>query len=837
MRKFLIILTIFLACGSSTNTPGAKDVTTHDGHGETTQGGCTTDQDCAHLATTDCEKGVCNASHHCVVQALDQVPCDDHNACTQDDTCRRGLCKGTPVNCPTPKDPCKVSGGCDPEKGCVVQNARDGTPCDDDDPCTVEGTTTCKAGVCQGGKHNPACNCDIDDDCLNNTSLKFDLCKGPVKCVQHECKQDTSQKVTCDQPKEQCKKSVCNPDTGKCEVKNKGDGVACDDGDACTQNDVCKSGKCEGTAKVCDDKNVCTDDGCDPATGKCTHTPVPGRACDDGNVCTAHAGDKCDANGKCQGGAPVFDCCNGDKDCNDNYACTNETCDQDKHQCKYQLKPCSGTPGQCQGSGCLGSQCTTSENWRLTHLITFDFSKAVPGGVRIEPVGAAGVSNGKLSVTQGEKALIHLPLLPGMSMQGMLRIEGSNDVLVQDGQDLGNGFWGIGNDSEHAVVIEVPKGGFITRVDYYGLSEDAQCTGALTITSGKLGDNITVSGGPDGVLMLWVVKGTTKDSLMYQVFDWGGNPVAGDAKKVAQAVSLAKLTVTGLWTGSGWDVLYGSQVETPPKVYKFTVSGDGTLTAPAALGGADAAQQTPFMGKTKNGIVTCYSYKAEAGKDFDVKCRIGDGDYFDLAEDKFSDQAFPQACFMDSGHLVTTWMDYNGWIKARVFSADGQPEGGQATVAGGAGNSVSHYHLFCDPDGFDVVALLDDNTVQAYRYTYENGHFKLQGKAMQVFDATMSMAATEVSGRIMVAGFDCKSQACSLTFHSFKPDLSGDLNWKDTGDFMNIQNQPLSISPLQNGFVGVIVYDQSTLTYRLEGALCDKGWLASGKVCIGDGYY
>ena len=66
------------------------------------------------------------------------TPCDDGNACTQQDTCQDGICAaGTPVGCP-PQDACHLAGTCDPGSGlCSNPTAPDGT--------------ACPGGVCQGG--------------------------------------------------------------------------------------------------------------------------------------------------------------------------------------------------------------------------------------------------------------------------------------------------------------------------------------------------------------------------------------------------------------------------------------------------------------------------------------------------------------------------------------------------------------------------------------------------------------------------------------------------------------------------------------------------------------
>lgn len=48
-------------------------------------------------------------------------------------------------------------------------------------------------------------------------------------------------------------------------------GQACNDNNNCTEHDKCglDGGRCRGEPIVCDDDNACTDNTCDPDTGEC----------------------------------------------------------------------------------------------------------------------------------------------------------------------------------------------------------------------------------------------------------------------------------------------------------------------------------------------------------------------------------------------------------------------------------------------------------------------------------------------------------------------------------------------------------------------------------------
>src|SRR5262245_43763081 len=192
------------------------------------------------------------------------LPCDDGNACTQDDHCDgNGACvPGSPLDC---SGPCQV---CDPQAGCVPKG--DGAACDDGNSCT-------QGDHCSGTA------------CVSGTPVR---CAGP------------------------CLTGTCLPGTG-CQPLPAS--TSCDDGTVCTVGDHCSGtdGTCiAGAPLACDDANPCTADACDAARG-CTHVPLP-----DGTICPAV--DQCHGPALCQAGVcdsgPELQCSDGD-------FCTDDLCD------------------------------------------------------------------------------------------------------------------------------------------------------------------------------------------------------------------------------------------------------------------------------------------------------------------------------------------------------------------------------------------------------------------------------------------------------------------------------------------------------------------------------
>lgn len=251
-----------------------------------------------------CTTDKCDAkTGQCTTQPEnDGVPCDDGTKCTSKDACLGGACKGKAVDCDD-QNPC-TDDVCDKQKGCSPQ-ALSGSPCSDDNPCTVG--DLCDVGVCKPGGPK--------------------VCSGGSDCVQ----------VTCDVLA-----------GGKCIAKAVKASTPCDDGSACTDKDGCKDSECDGVIKNCDDDNPCTDDGCAAKLG-CTNTANTS-PCSDGNACTAL--DKC-AGGKCAG-LPL----EPKNDCDDQNPCTTATCDP-KQGCVQtpNLLTCDDGNPCTQGDQCSGGKC------------------------------------------------------------------------------------------------------------------------------------------------------------------------------------------------------------------------------------------------------------------------------------------------------------------------------------------------------------------------------------------------------------------------------------------------------------------------------------------------
>ena len=270
--------------------------------------------------------------------------CNDHNACTQTDTCQAGACVGSkPIVC-TASDQCHTAGTCNPSTGvCSNPDKTNGTTCNDGNACTQ--TDTCQSGTCAGSN--------------------------PVVCTASD----------------QCHVAgTCNSSTGVCSNPNKTDGTACNDNNACTSNDVCTGGSCAGTAVTCTASDQCHAAGtCNPQTG-CSNPPLAnGTACNDGNACTSN--DVC-TGGSCAGAAvtcTASDQCHGAGTCNPQTGCSNPplangTACNDNNACTSN--------DVCTGGSCAGTAVTCTASDQCHTAGTCDPST----GACSNPVAASGTT-------------------------------------------------------------------------------------------------------------------------------------------------------------------------------------------------------------------------------------------------------------------------------------------------------------------------------------------------------------------------------------------------------------------------------------------------------------
>jgi hypothetical protein len=127
-------------------------------------------------------------------------------------------------------DPCTLD-SCDAQS-CIYEPAPDGTLCDDGFADTVE--DACRAGVCEGLLLVCQDDLDCDDGDVCNGA---ELCDGGRVCLEGE-------PLDCGEPS-QCQVPSCDPELG-CQIEDRPDDTACDDGDANTRDDACHAGICAG---------------------------------------------------------------------------------------------------------------------------------------------------------------------------------------------------------------------------------------------------------------------------------------------------------------------------------------------------------------------------------------------------------------------------------------------------------------------------------------------------------------------------------------------------------------------------------------------------------------
>ena len=285
---------------------------------------------------------------------------------------------------------------------------QDCTKCGDGFCTGLESTGSCPSDCKDCSKSDVSCECKSNSDCA-----KFednDLCNGQLYCDKSDqenfkCALIPASVVTCPtQGLPICKKSACEPLTGKCLLGPLAEGTVCDDKDPATSGDYCSAGQCisgnftgkckqdldckdldddlctgtyfcnkqtlsceinPATVVKCPtaDETACLKSSCDAKTGACGYAAVKDfTACDDDESCTS--GDVCLA-GKCTGINytcecttdsncidPDFDLCTGTYFCNKQTSkCELNkgsvvTCDNSSDS-RCQENRCSPLTGKC----------------------------------------------------------------------------------------------------------------------------------------------------------------------------------------------------------------------------------------------------------------------------------------------------------------------------------------------------------------------------------------------------------------------------------------------------------------------------------------------------------
>jgi hypothetical protein len=234
-----------------------------------------------------------------------------------------------------------------------------GAPCLGDLAC---GSNVCASGVCCDVACSGACfACSVaagasqDGTCTALSAVPCDdgdPCTQDDQCVAGVC---AAQPVVCP-PAGQCLAgNGCDPASGACTYTPIADGTLCDDGDGCSLGDACSGGNCAGLSPVdCPAPEVCQSlVACDPADGSCDYVPLADDTpCDDGDACTQVDG--CVA-GACLGASPV-DCGPSPGSCHEA-----PTCDGASGSCVDVLSalgtPCDDGNPCSAPDGCVEGQC------------------------------------------------------------------------------------------------------------------------------------------------------------------------------------------------------------------------------------------------------------------------------------------------------------------------------------------------------------------------------------------------------------------------------------------------------------------------------------------------
>ncbi len=211
---------------------------------------CASNEDCND--GNDCTLDVCNAEQFCEYpNAEEGAPCGnpDDSVCNHADTCDDlGVCQDN------------------------IQP--DGTPCPNENPCTLD---ECMIGLCIRTTIPDCVTCSTNDDCFDDDECTMDVCSNPGGCENPRAEPGTPcgdpSNTDCDNP------DTCD-DTGACMDNLESDGTSCSDELFCNGEETCFEGECSSGAEPCTDQDHCDEEG--NACLAC----IDNAECDDGNECT-----------------------------------------------------------------------------------------------------------------------------------------------------------------------------------------------------------------------------------------------------------------------------------------------------------------------------------------------------------------------------------------------------------------------------------------------------------------------------------------------------------------------------------------------------------------------
>jgi hypothetical protein len=254
---------------------------------ETCQAGvCTTSTSSNCNDGDPCTVDSCDATNGCRhLPVADGGSCTDGNVCNGNEVCQGGGCTtGTPLNC-TDVLPCTTD-SCDQTAGrCEHVAMADGLSCSDNDVCN--GVESCRGGICLG---TPALSCSDGNPCTLDLCSPTGGCSNPLAPNGSSCSDGNACNGS-----ESCQSGVCTagtplPNGSTCNDGNFCNGVevcqgqicspgtppVCSDNDGCTA-DLCDPViGCHFTPLSCDDQDPDTVDTCSPTTS-CQHASlVPG---------------------------------------------------------------------------------------------------------------------------------------------------------------------------------------------------------------------------------------------------------------------------------------------------------------------------------------------------------------------------------------------------------------------------------------------------------------------------------------------------------------------------------------------------------------------------------
>ncbi|MFM9937402.1 MAG: hypothetical protein ACKVOL_14545 [Novosphingobium sp.] len=352
----------------------------------------------------------------------------------------------------------------------------------------------------------------------------------------------------------------------------------------------------------------------------------------------------------------------------------------------------------------------------------------------------------------------------------------------------------LGNQVYSTITALTDGGFFVVWADSSQTVGDASASSVkgqfFNASGGKIGSELLINTQTDGfqsypevttlsngnLVVTWrdtseTLGDSLGNSVKAQVIAADGAKVGGEFLVNTQTSSnQANPTVTDLANGNfviTWDdgsATLGDADSSSVKAQIFSASGSKVGTEFLVNTQTAGGQYTPDIAGLKNGGFVVTWYEATSGREADAKAQVysaaGEkvGAEFNVATQSANSQSRPRVAALANGDFAITWYDFGGTlgdssdssIKAQIFSAAGEKEGGEFLVNTETANGQFDPAITGLSSGGFVISWTDTSgeggrqpTCQHQGAGFQRGRDQARGRASRQFGSCQQPALAD----------------------------------------------------------------------------------------------